>query len=223
MCQQTNRKRITISDCDFQEQDCSRPRKVQKITSALPDRMLAQPSNVEKPIQFLMKALEMQQVKTQIHSYSSLEDFFLEPTQEEIDSYGFGVLNEVQFRDIDLLQSLHKEGQPIKCSNQFGESLLHLACRKGLIDVVDFFINELEVPLQVRDDMGRSPLHDACWMAEPNFELVSLLVSKCPDLLYISDKRGHTPLCYIRREHWSDWNVYLQKEIDLLSPEILKP
>ena len=38
--------------------------------------------------------------------------------------------------------------------NRFGESLLHLACRKALVKVVEFLVNEVEVPVREKYDIG---------------------------------------------------------------------
>jgi hypothetical protein len=173
------------------------------------------------PHEYLIKILESKGTKVDVCPFDSLVNFFHDPSPEEIASYKFDVLNAVRSNDLAALRKFHEEGRPLKCSNQFGESLLHLACRKQLIEVVDFFVNEAGVPLKVRDDFGRTPLHDACWTSKPNFKMVDLILSKCPDLLYISDKRGHTPLFYARQDHWEVWIQHLHKRIDLLLPKEL--
>ena len=111
--------------------------------------------------------------------------------------------------------------RPLKCSNQFGESLLHLACRKSFADVVRFLVQDAKVPLTVKDDFGRNPAHDACWTISPNWELMDLIVEKCPDLFFVEDVRGHTPLDYIRMEHWPTWINYLCRKGDQLTPKQL--
>lgn len=142
-------------------------------------------------------------------SSESLKDFFEEVTEDEIQAYDADALRAIRESDMETLRRYLKENRPLKCSNRFGESLLHLACRRNLIPVVQFLVHEAGVPLNVRDDMGRSPLHDAFWCAEVNFELVDLILDQCPDLLLISDKRGHPPLSYARQHHWKSWNAYL--------------
>lgn len=156
----------------------------------------------------------------QIHSYDSVgDDFFLEPTPEEIEMYDQDVLTAVRNEDLDTLRSFHRQGRTLKCSNKFGESLLHMACRKGMVDIVDFFVNQAGVPLSVRDDVGRSPLHDACWTPSPNFRIISLILQRCPDLLYICDRRGHTPLSYVRQDQWTEWKSFLLVNSDLITPK----
>ena len=198
----------------------NRPRKVVRVMSALPARLVEKVDTCN-PQKKLETILEQKGIRSKVRSYDSLPGFFEETKQEEIDSYGHDALQAVREADIEKLRNFHKEGRPLKCSNRFGESLLHLACRKALVKVVDFLLNEIEVPVRVKDDMGRSPLHDAFWTCEPNFELVDILLEKCPDLLLVSDKRGHTPLHYARQNHWKKWNEYLNERTHLVVPSEL--
>ena len=174
------------------------------------------------PQNVLTSILESRGIKSKIHSYDSLTGFFVETKEQEIDSYGCDALKAVRDSDIETLRRFHREGRPLKCSNRFGESLLHLACRKSLVEVVTFLVNEIGIPVRVKDDMGRSPLHDAFWTCEPNFAVVDILLNKCPDLLLVSDKRGHTPLSYARKDHWGKWNQYLKERSHLIEPALLK-
>ena len=66
-----------------------------------------------------------------------------------------------------------------------------MTCRHGLADVVKFLIDEVGSTLRVRDDYGVTPLYDAFWRGE-------LLLKKEPDVLLMSNNRGHCPLEYIR-------------------------
>lgn len=175
------------------------------------------PSNFH-PHEVLLKMMAKKGVNAVSRSYSDLGGFFYTPSQDEIDSYGFEVLRAVRDADIDFLRKYHSEGKSLNICNRFGESLLHLACRKQLVSVVDFLLNEANVPAQVCDDYGRTPMHDACWTPEPNFEVVDLILEKCPDLLLIQDKRGHTPLFYARREHWAKWLRHLGRNIGKALP-----
>lgn len=176
---------------------------------------------VIKPLVFLKSHLLSLGVKVDVQSCQQLPEFFAEPTQSEIDAYGFDLLNAVRNQDLEALEKFHKEGRPLKCSNQFGESLLHLACRKSFAKVVQFLVRDAQVPLNVKDDFGRNPAHDACWTISPNWELMDLIVEQCPDLFFIEDVRGHTPLDYIRMEHWPTWVKYLSENGEKLKPKQL--
>ncbi|CAB9500137.1 ANK [Seminavis robusta] len=195
------------------------PRKVQRIMSSLPDRMLLARQGVptDQDPDTLIQHKIISQCKQQpptILAYDSeaLQGFFLPPTQAEIDAYDHDILAAVRTENIPVLQQFHAAGRPLKCSNRFGESILHLACRKGLVQVAKFLIEEAHVPLHVCDDYGRTPLHDACWSHKPNFQLMDLLITHSPDLLYIKDKRGFTPLKHVRRQQWPEWKAYLQQK-----------
>jgi hypothetical protein len=204
-------------------------RKVVVILSQLPDRLTEGSDGASKsidnetnPQQLLNNILARQGMKVEVHSSDSLPGFFSDPTADEIESYQSDIIQAVRSQDIPRLRFLKEQGRPLKCSNQFGESLLHLACRRGFLDVVTYLVDEAGVPLQVRDDYGRTPLHDALWSAEPNVELVGILVSRCPDLLYIKDRRGNTPLSFVRRQHWNTWNKFLDDcSVDTLLPKVL--
>jgi ankyrin repeat protein len=197
------------------------PRKVVRVMSALPVRHQKHDDTSSNPQHCLESILAERGIQNTVHSYDSLTGFFEETKDEEVKAYGLDVLKAIRDSDIEQLRAFHQQGRPLKCSNRFGESLLHLACRKGLLTVVDFLINEVGVPVNVVDDMGRNPLHDAFWTIEPNLELVDVLVKQCPDLLLVSDKRGHTPFSYARRSHWSKWVTYLKERSNLLAPTLL--
>uniref|UniRef100_A0A7S2WAD2 Uncharacterized protein n=1 Tax=Eucampia antarctica TaxID=49252 RepID=A0A7S2WAD2_9STRA len=140
------------------------------------------------------------------------DDFFLEHTKDQMNSYDNEVIAAIRTQDIATLREMHADGRDLQCCNRFGESLIHMACRRGFLEVVQFLVLEADVSVQIRDDYGRTPMHDACWGCEPNFILMDLLIELCPELLLVSDRRGHTPLQYTRREHWKLWSSYLQSQ-----------
>jgi len=137
------------------------------------------------------------------------QSFFLMPSEKQLDSYDQLSVAAVRAQDTSTLNDMHKSGKDLYACNRFGESLLHMACRRGFIKVVDFLVRKVAVPTRIRDDYGRTVLHDACWTPEPNFEMMDILLNEEPRLLFVTDKRGHQPLDYVRREHWRIWNEYL--------------
>jgi Ankyrin repeats (3 copies) len=173
------------------------------------------------PHNVLIKMLEKKGVKTSSHNFQDVENFFCKPSKQDIEAYDVNLLNFVRAGDVQQLRCRLAQGNSLHCSNKWGERLLHLACRKKQTAVVKFLIFEANVPVRVVDDMGRTVLHDACWTTEPCFELVDILLNQCPDLLYIKDIRGHSPLFYARREHWCQWMRHLAAKADSLIPTIL--
>ena len=46
-----------------------------------------------------------------------------------------------------------------------------------------------------------------------------MLIEREPDFLMLCDKRGHTPLAYVRREKWPVWRQFLSENRDLFTPK----
>ena len=172
--------------------------------------------DLSNPQDLLLNYLRQQGYKAYTRKSSSLSDFFLEITPEHVEAYSTELVKATRDRNIALLREMHKEGKTLQCSNRFGESLLHMACRRGYTDIVRFLIKEAQVTLRVKDDFGRTPLHDACWSADPNFDLMELIIEHDPDLLLIEDVRGHSPFSYARRSHWKEWSEFLTARRDRL-------
>ncbi len=120
------------------------------------------------------------------------------------------------------LQHTYKlQGKPFRCSNRFGESLMHLACRRGRTEIVRFLVEELpgvtpSQMLSIKDDCLKTPLHDACWTASPNVELVELILNHAPEQVIMQDIRGNTPFDYVRKEDYQLWLRFLWERKNLL-------
>ena len=89
----------------------------------------------------------------------SVTNFFHEHTPEQIAAYDNETCGAARSDDLDGLRALHRGGKTLQCSNRFGESLIHIACRRGSLPVISFLLDEAGVSIRVRDDCGRTPLH----------------------------------------------------------------
>lgn len=126
----------------------------------------------------------------------------------------------------ELQNTYHGEGgqtQHFRCSNRFGESLMHLACRRGRTEMVRFLVEELpgsspSQMLSIKDDCLKTPLHDACWTPSPNFELVEFILQHAPEQVVMQDIRGNTPFDYVRKEDYQVWLRFLWERRSLLGP-----
>jgi len=186
-------------------------RKLSEIIPHPPDHMLS-------PSEYVREAFEENGYDPK--DSSTLEHVkFLETTKEMIAAWKAETVNAVRSQDLDKLRQLHEGGELLQCSNQFGESLIHMACRRGFTKVVSFLVREAKVSLFVKDDFGRSPGHDCCWTPEPNFRLLDIIIDEAPELLCIKDVRGHAPLDYVRKEHWEDWRSFLSERRSKLRPK----
>lgn len=144
---------------------------------------------------------------------------FTKPTQEMIEAYNPDVLNAIRKNDLNKVKELHRGGiLTINGCNKFGESILHLACRRGYTDIVRYLLDVVKVDVNMRDDYNRTPLHDACWTTEPEFALVELLQTRAPHQLLMEDVRGFTPFDYVRGEHQGKWLRFLWERKATLRP-----
>ena len=83
-------------------------------------------------------------------------------TDEHITAHTTEVEQAIRSEDYAFLRSMMRQGHTLQTCNRHGESIVHIACRRGSIDLVKFLLYEANVTTQIRDDMGRTPLHDAC-------------------------------------------------------------
>jgi ankyrin repeat protein len=178
------------------------------------DITLPDPHQNHTPIQFLQELFRsMYGYSLNVKPSSSIKEeskhFFVSATEDEVAAYTTEVLTVVRSNDLQTLKQMHSTGQAnLKCTNQFGESLLHLACRRGFHDMVTLLLDN-DVPVRITDDCGRNPLHDVCWNPTPQLAICRMLFERDPVLFFISDSRGFTPFDYARAEHFLSWKKFL--------------
>jgi ankyrin repeat protein len=127
----------------------------------------------------------------------------------------------IRNKDVSKLRELLKEGKHFDACNRNGETLLHLACRRGDLKTVRFLLEEACVHGDVCDDMGRTILHDVCWRPTPDLDIMNNLIRiLLPDTLIAQDRRGHTPFDYVRREHWGVWMNFLRENKCLIERRV---
>jgi hypothetical protein len=139
------------------------------------------------------------------------------PTQDMLESYGIpNLVNAIRENDLVQAKKLY-EDKTLTCNacNRFGESILHMACRRGHLEMVDFLINTVGLSIiNIKDDYHRTPLHDAFWSSSvQKYDIVDMLLSHSPEvveLLFCKDKRGFTPLDSARKQDYSQWYQLLQ-------------
>jgi len=140
-----------------------------------------------------------------LYDFAPTADSFLQVTEEHIAAHTLEVTAAARQDNLTRLEEFLDEGKSLQCCNRYGESLVHIVCRRGSPNVLRFLIEEAKVSVTIRDDVGRNPMHDAAWTDKPNFELVKVLMSKAPKLMFAKDTRGHSPLNYIPKQRWADW------------------
>mmetsp|Transcript_23010 Transcript_23010/g.48985 ORF Transcript_23010/g.48985 Transcript_23010/m.48985 type:complete len:267 (-) Transcript_23010:334-1134(-) len=146
---------------------------------------------------------------------------FTKPSEEDIAAYDLETVKAIRLNNIDQLRKLWSNGKSMDACNQFGESVLHMACRRGFGKIVEFLLREVKVRSDRCDDFGRNPFHDALWTSTPNFDVVDLLIDYAdPALLLSEDVRGNTPFAYARSDHSERWISFLEKRRDVLVSKI---
>jgi hypothetical protein len=173
------------------------------------------------PKLLLKSILESHGASSEPRPYASLEGFFVTMTEDMVASYDMETVSAIRKGSLDDVRKLHEAGKNLVACNPFGESIIHLACRHGKTDIVEFLMFQAGTSPRVVCDSGRTPMHDACWTAAPNFECIRLVLQEVPDLLLIADKRGHTPLAYLPRDTWGEWSAFLNESRDILVPKYL--
>jgi hypothetical protein len=163
--------------------------------------------------EFFNKLLQSRGYST--NTYCSLETAYSNtPSSLQIASHGIKVIQAIRKSDLSTLQSLLQLGLSPNPCNKFGESIIHMICRRGSTNILKLFL-DYGCNLQTCDDFGRTPLHDACWTSKPNFQLVNLILRFDRRLMNIVDCRGSSPLHYVKKEHWMDWMYYLDSVKDI--------
>mmetsp|Transcript_27903 Transcript_27903/g.39229 ORF Transcript_27903/g.39229 Transcript_27903/m.39229 type:complete len:497 (-) Transcript_27903:408-1898(-) len=170
------------------------------------------PESTGSPQSFLEQLLRLRGYSTQ--NFCSLEGaYYCKPTSLQKASYGIKLVQAVRASDETLLRSLLECGLSPNPCNSFGESVVHMICRRGDYKLFKVLI-DYGCNLQVTDDFGRTPLHDACWTAEPCFECVEMILDHDRRLLQVVDCRGSPPLSYVKAEHWPKWIEFFKSRAD---------
>lgn len=135
-------------------------------------------------------------------------------------SYGTYMVEAVRSNRADILHALLDCGLSPNAANSHGDSIVHLACRLGLTDVLRELL-EFGCRLQVSDEGGRTPLHEACWALEPNMEVVEMILNAEWEMLLVADTRGFVPLAYVRQENWPLFTRFLMRKKNTYWPDKL--
>lgn len=153
---------------------------------------------------------------------------------------------------------------------------MHVACRRGNLPLLLFLVAN-GGSLTACDDLGRFPLHEVCWAAQPRFDIVRVFLeeereannrrrlssssssssdattvsgasttstggestrsgsdSMADDdgdnnnnnvgdlnMLLVTDKRGCSPLRYVKEESWPLWRQFLDEVVDEFWPSLV--
>jgi Ankyrin repeats (3 copies) len=174
------------------------------LAQMLRSKIVKKPSN---PDEFLQALLSLKGRPVQFQSAASLsaKGFFPKITEDFTRGYSMELVAAVRNDDVATLRRIHEENptRSLLCGSKFGDSIIHLACRRNCVKVLEFLLCEMDLSPQLVCDYGRTPLHDALWNTKLNERILTLLLNKCPALLFVTDHRGSTPLSYTPRDQWT--------------------
>eukprot|EP00797_Seminavis_robusta_P029642 Sro5_g004530.1 ANK (352) ;mRNA; f:180454-181847 len=145
--------------------------------------------------------------------------YYSKPTEFQQASYHVNLVKMVRNHDVAKFKAVVGAGISPNPCNCYGESLLHMVCRRGDSDLLQIML-DVGSSVQVADDYGRTPLHDACWAATPSFDTVEKIANRDITLFHMTDSRGAVPLSYVRREHWPQWIEFLESKKDTWWPPV---
>jgi Ankyrin repeats (3 copies) len=147
-------------------------------------------------------------------------------TEEQTGRYNTDIVQITRTNDVTALRQYCTQHGPtaFDCYNRFGEGLLNMTCRRGFTEMVEFLLSPpVQLPVRVRDDCGRTPLHDACWNPTPQLEICTWILQKDPSLFLVADKRGYTPFQYARKSDWPIWRQFLYQHWECLLVMMTQP
>lgn len=158
--------------------------------------------------------LKNKKIKTRVDSFNLEQALYFEPYQTA--EIPIDLLKALRGADLEKLRSLKNDeakNYDLEARNQFGENLVHLVCRMGLsLDVLKFLVEDAKVPLNVRDRFGRTPLHNACMSALPNFDNIHFLMKIAPKLAVFEDDKNKIPFELIPQRVFGRWMRYLSQK-----------
>lgn len=173
-------------------------------------------SSNESPQLFLMAILESRGYS--MEEFMTLETAYHNtPTPLQEASYGGHIIDVVRRGGEEELRELMSTGLSPNACNLHGESLIHMACRRGESGCLNVLV-EYGATLEIADDNGRTPLHEACWCPEPNFDVVEIIMRQDIRMFNMLDARKQSPLTYVRKDVWKPWKKFLLNKCDAYWP-----
>jgi Ankyrin repeats (3 copies) len=154
--------------------------------------------------------------------------YYNKPTPLQQASYSRHIIDLIKAQNVVKFRQIMMSGISPNPCNTFGESSLHMVCRRGDAVLLQVLLShEVGTDLHVADDYGRTPLHDACWASNFAQEVVQLILMHNIDenrhMFYMEDARGSLPLSYAQKSHYSQWKQFLEDHQDHFWPMAANP
>lgn len=147
--------------------------------------------------------------------------FHRAPEPEQVAGYDKAILSAVLDEDEVVLERMRASGRRMDACNKFGDSVLHMACRRGRVGALRYFLRVCGPGgVVLSDDFGRTVMHDACWTASPRFDVASSVLDVDTRLLRMVDSRGSSPLQYVPQDQWALWCAFFESRKEIYWPKL---
>jgi hypothetical protein len=155
---------------------------------------------------------ELTRIKSEDAGYDTM------PSPLQLSSFGTQVVHAVHTNDDEMLGKLLDCGLSPNPCNQFRDSILDLVCKRNNVSIFNCLL-EHGSDIRVIDGFGRTPLHHCAWASNFCREIAEAILERDPLQIFIEDKRGQTPLEYVRANIISDWTEFLEEMADKFWPK----
>jgi hypothetical protein len=194
---------------------------VAKITSSASTsrkkRVGAKSSRVESPQDVLERILSVRGYGSNLRIKSDEANYDTMPSPLQLASFGTELVKAIHTSDCQKLSDLLGTGLSPNPCNQFRDSIVDLVCKRANAPIFDVLLQH-GCDLRVCDGFGRTPLHHCCWASEFCPDIAEAILKQDWKQLLIEDKRGQTPLEYVRADQACDWMDFLEDIADQYFP-----
>eukprot|EP00977_Amphora_coffeiformis_P028125 scaffold34700_cov256-Amphora_coffeaeformis.AAC.1 len=170
----------------------------------------AKSARMESPQQTLERIAEERGYGVKLRIPADEAAYDAVPSPLQLASFGTEVVKAVHTSDAKRLGELLSSGLSPNPCNQFRDSIVDLVCKRANEEIFQCLLNHGS-ELRVCDGFGRTPLHHCCWASEFSAEIADSILKRDLLQLFIEDKRGQTPLEYVRSSLADSWVEFLEE------------
>ena len=175
-------------------------------------------TRLESPQDVLERILSMRGYGTNLRIKSEQANYDAMPSPLQLASFGTELVKAIHTSDSDRLSKLLSAGLSPNPCNQFRDSIIDLVCKRANAVIFKCLVDH-GCDLRVCDGFGRTPLHHCCWASSFSKEIAEIILREDWKQLLIADKRGQTPLEYVRDDQAADWVEFLEDNVNVFFPQ----
>lgn len=140
------------------------------------------------------------------------------PSPLQLASFGTELVRAIHTSNLQFLSDMLSCGLSPNPCNQFRDSIVDLVCKRANASVFESLVQH-GCDLRVCDGFGRTPLHHCCWASTFCPEIAMTILKHDWKQLFVEDKRGQTPLEYVREDLYEEWIEFLQGVVERVVPQ----